>query len=154
MYQGTNSLDFATSRLLFKNTGVTNSQYNVNCIADMTGYYYIFISASERIMSMFPRVLVSYQSNNYPCPFSKNYQDINLNFPTCVHIPVFDAVYPCLSYDSTLQLCTVCDVAYILQEGSCYLKTECGLDQYFDKGVCYDVIANCLDYELVGGRCK
>lgn len=115
MYQGSNYLDFSASRLLYKNTGVINSQYNVNCVADITGYYYIFISANERIMSMFPRVLVSYQSNNYPCPFSINYQDINLNFPTCIQIPVFDAVYPCINYDSALQTCTSCDNAFILQ---------------------------------------
>ena len=117
MHQGSNSMDFSTSRLLYRNTGVVNSQYNVNCVADITGYYYIYISASERIMSTFPRVLVSYQSNNYPCPFSKNYQDINLNFPTCIQIPVFDAVYPYLNYDSSLHTCTACDIGYILQQG-------------------------------------
>lgn len=114
MYQGTNTLDFTTSRLLFKSAGA-NNQYNVNCFAETTGYYYIFISASEKIMSMFPRVLVSYQSNNYPCPFSKAYQDINLNFPTCIQLQAFDTVYPCLNYDSTLQMCTYCDRAYTLQ---------------------------------------
>ena len=38
MHQGSNSMDFSTSRLLYRNTGVVNSQYNINCVADITGY--------------------------------------------------------------------------------------------------------------------
>lgn len=62
--------------------------------------------------------------------------------------------YPCLSYDFVQSKCTACVEKFTLQEGNCYQNIDCGLGQYFSKGTCVSVLSNCVDYEMIGGRCK
>lgn len=112
MYEGTASLDFSRSRLIFGNSGMTNNEYDVTCTASITGYYYIYIGASTTIMPLFTRLLINYQSDNYPCP-AVGYKDVNQVFATCVELNI-NAAYPCLNYDYGVGRCTKCQDSFTL----------------------------------------
>jgi hypothetical protein len=122
------------------------------CTAPSTGYYYIFLSVSETIMPLFPRVLVNYQSDNYLCPTSSSYKDENQLFPNCVQI-VTNAAYPCINYDYSSNACTQCQSSFVLEAGSCYMSVDCGLEMYFHQGNCYPAPNNCQNFKQIGGDC-
>jgi hypothetical protein len=104
MYFGGPKMDFTRGTQIFTNTGMTNTEYEVSCVAPTAGYYYIFLSVSENIMPLFPRVLVNYQSGIYPCPASPNYTDVGQIFTTCIQVNSNDA-YPCVRFDNSANVC-------------------------------------------------
>lgn len=150
MYFGGANLDFSADYQIFSNGGMANSQYQVACTAPLTGYCYIFLSVSDSIMGQFPRILVNYQSDNYPCPYSYNYQDVNQLFPNCVQFNL-NAAYPCSNYNYSINACTQCQSNYILQDGACYKNADCGLGNYFYHASCLPAPANCQNYKPIGG---
>jgi len=97
-------------------------------------------------MPLFPRVLVNYQSDMYPCPVPLGYKDVNNNFDACVQMSAPSLSYPCISYDYQQYKCSACQSNFILQGGNCYQSKDCGIDQYFNLGECFNVIAHCTDF--------
>lgn len=103
-------------------------------------------------MPLFTRLLVNYQSDNYPCPASTLYKDANQLFPNCVQL-ASNAAYPCVNFDNNLNACTQCQSSYTLEDGNCFLSVDCGLDNYFHYGNCYPAPLNCDIFNQIGGNC-
>lgn len=103
-------------------------------------------------MPLFPRIWVNYQSDIYPCPYPSIFKDASQLFTNCVQLTQ-NAAYPCLNYDNTANSCVQCQQDYILEEGKCFLKIDCGLDRYFHVGGCFDAPPHCLSFRLIGGTC-
>ena len=66
-------------------------------------------------------------------------------------MPTID--YPCVDFDGVT--CNQCAPEYdITSYGRCQFKIDCPTDFYFKFGNCLPKLANCKDYESIGGKCN
>ena len=60
---------------------------------------------------------------------------------------------PCIFFNDAQRKCIVCSPGWLLSNGRCLRKSDCPPDQYILLGTCYDVIANCAEFQFYGGLC-
>ena len=62
--------------------------------------------------------------------------------------------FPCIFFNDALRKCSVCAGGWKLSQGRCFQLNTCPEGQYVRLGQCYDVIANCVDFQFYGGLCS
>ena len=92
---------------------------------------------------------ISYSTDRYQCPYDESYPDITNIYQGCL-FPLSVNTFPCLVFDSNLQICSQCINGYTLSAGVC-LENNCTTGQYKHYGVCYALPVNCQNYNPLLG---
>lgn len=99
-------------------------------------------------------VIITFQSNQYTCPYTAGFPDYYSNFQPCTGSVPAPYGEPCLSYDFILGVCTSCSQGFTLVNGTCLTSTACPDRFYFKFGQCLPVSPNCGEYDSFTGQCK
>jgi len=104
-------------------------------------------------MSSNQYISIKFKTDQYQCPYSSDYSDYNGVFQGCSTI-VPTQGFPCINFDNAIMTCLACYPPYIANpQGVCIQDTSCPGGKYYSYGQCYDVIANCDQFDSFGGYC-
>ena len=115
------------------------------------GYYGIVFTTDTTSV-----VGVSYQSDNYACPYIAGFSDPFSVFTGCTSSStsnLYTVGLPCLVNEPGTLRCTRCLGQYTLSNGQCLYDTNCGSRQYYSFGKCYDVNPDCDGFDAYKGYC-
>jgi hypothetical protein len=89
----------------------------------------------------------------YQCPYNSGTSDYNGNLAGCsTNAPTQG--FPCIQFSYVANLCIQCESPWTANSmGVCIQQTQCGPNQYYSYGQCYQVIANCVNFQQFGGTC-
>ena len=109
------------------------------------GYYWLIIDAFLENPSRAATITdfantwtfsISYLTENYICPYDKNYPDTTGVYRGCF-FPSEASKLPCINFDATTQVCKQCFTGYALVNNVC-LESECPAGKYKKFGQCLD----------------
>ena len=117
-------------------------------------YYYAVLYANDALMLSNQMISARVTSDLYACPYDQGYLDYNSVYQGCSNsMPTIG--FPCSNFNSNIQKCISCYSPYVANSlGVCVQTTTCPPKQYYQYGQCYDVIANCADFQFFGGLCN
>jgi hypothetical protein len=132
----------------------SNGSSSITYSSSGSQYFYVVVKASPELQLSNQFITVKYQTDLYECPYELGYPDYNSVYLGCSNeMPTVG--YPCSNYDAIIQKCIHCYQPYVANTaGVCVQSTNCPPKQYYQYGQCYDVIANCDDFQFFGGLCN
>lgn len=114
----------------------TNGQTKTYVVSLAAGYYAIKVNTDVTLS-----VSITYQSDQYACPYSPDYPDAFGVFQGCAATGTANVSpgLPCINFDYVANRCLGCMLGYsVASNGACQLVNSCGPRQYFRFGACYN----------------
>jgi hypothetical protein len=117
-------------------------------------YYYLVLDATQALFGISPLYSITFETDRYQCPYTSALSDPNRFFTGCSTV-LPTRGWPCLSFDQQLDKCINCQTPYKVDtNGVCIQENGCKDNQYIKFGICYDALANCVDFDKFGGQCS
>lgn len=128
-------------------TYFTKNSYDKSITFNATGnsYFYLAIDGTKLFVSS-PLLRLTFQSDTFQCPFGSDTLDYNGVFPTC-STQVASSGFPCISFNNILSRCQTCFTGWVPNGiGICVQNTQCGSNQYYSFGSCYNALDHCINF--------